>query len=457
MPRFPLLPFQILPSAMYLALVSTTAMAADLRVSTGEDRFDGICNAHCSLRDAVAVANNRAGLDRILLSATYVLTRSAPNQNGSTMDEDRNRNGDLDIRDELIILGQGAERTEIKGAQGLGDRIFEVLPGASLTLERLKVSGGFTSFYGGGLENHGVARLNQVTFSDNQATSSNTDPGNGGAIANYGGLSIFASTFTRNSAYGGQREDRSGGAGHGGVLYNQGQLLVRDSLFNGNRANSLSDEGFGGVIYNAALADISRSSFIDNWAAPAGKASAIHNVGAGVLKVTNSTFSQNIMDGPSGVITNDVPNQAGTPSAQLINITIADNLGNGLYNGGALLIRNSIIAGNTDGWGDYADQCRNIGNAYRYKAVGLVLGTGAGSCTAELYIDNAQTLTRLLHPLSAFNERTLVHALRQTSVALDAGIGSCPQHDQRKRPRPRDGDGDGVAVCDLGAYERGSF
>jgi hypothetical protein len=47
-------------------------------------------------------------------------------------------------------------------------------------------------------------------------------------------------------------------------------------------------------------------------------------------------------------------------------------------------------------------------------------------------------------------------SLPPISPALDAGVGLCPQVDQRGYPRPQDGDGDGVVVCDLGAYERGS-
>lgn len=436
------------------ALSVPASLAADWRVTVAEDQFDGVCNAHCSLRDAVQATNAHAGADRILLNATAVLSRPAASQDGSTLDEDDNQSGDLDIRDELIIRGQGSDKTAIEALPALGDRLLEVRPGARLTLERLRLSGGFTSAYGGALENHGESRLSQVLLSDNQASSSNDDLGSGGAIANYGTLSLFSSTLLRNSAFGGQSEDGRGVGGHGGALYNSGQLLVRDSLFEGNRVSSLSDEGFGGALHNRGLADIARSTFIKNWAAPFAKASGIHNQGAGVVQVSNSTFSANVMDGPSGVITNEAPNLAGTPEVRLINVTIADNLGNGVYNGGKLRIRNSIIAGNSDGWGGYADNCLNFGLAPSYQALGLVLGTGAGSCTAELYIDNGQTLTQLLEPLSVHAQRTQVHALRPGSVALDAGLGSCTRHDQRRQPRPLDGDGDGVAICDLGAYER---
>jgi CSLREA domain-containing protein len=440
MPLFPSSAFKALP----FAVLSTTALATDFVVTTGQDEFDGICDAHCSLRDAVQAANAQAGPDRVLLNSTYVLSRPAAGD--GSPDEDDNQNGDLDVRDELVVRGQGEERTEIRG-EGLNDRIFEVLPGARLALERLKISGGDSSSYGGALENHGDAVLSRVTLSDNQAAARREDnPANGGAIANFGTLGVFSSTLVRNQARGHDNPSL------GGTLYNQGKLVVRDSLFKDGIAISLNADGLGGAMYNIGLADIARSSFIGNWVPEAGRASAILNEQAGVLKVTNSTFSDNISLSP--VILNKAPSPAGTPSIELIHVTMVDNLGPAVENSGRLRIRNSLMAGNWDEDGEYAGACWNFGERYQFEAVGLLLGTDSGTCTADLYIDDAQTLTHLVHPLSAVDGRTYVHALRKNSLALDAGIGSCPRQDQRRRPRPRDGDGDGVAVCDLGAYER---
>ncbi|PAU62064.1 choice-of-anchor Q domain-containing protein [Pseudomonas indica] len=440
-----------LPAAC-LALTSTTLLAADFIPTTDRDEFDGLCNAHCSLRDAVHAANGLPGADRILLDGTYVLSRAAPE--GVPPDEDDNLTGDLDIRDELVIRGRSEALSGVRG-EGLNDRLFEVLPGARLTLERLTLGGGATSQYGGALENHGETLLNRVTVTGNEADAGlagegQVGSGHGGAVANFGTLGIYASTFSDNRADGGNEEE-----GRGGALFNQGTLLVRDSLFRGNRAEGGWEEGGrGGALFNLGQADLARSTFMQNRIGEYGRASTLLNAGAGQLKVTNSTLSQNAPVHGAGVITNEAQDAAGTPRLQLINVTLADNLGLGLFNGGDLLIRNSLIAGNTDGWGGYATQCQNFGTTYTYRAVGLLLGTTAGNCTGERSIENRYTLTRLLHPLSAFDERTYVHALRQGSLALDAGIGSCTSHDQRRRPRPRDGDGDGVAVCDLGAYER---
>ena len=442
MPVFPSQAFRALPF-MFLASISTTALAADLRVTTDKDEFDGACDTHCSLRDAVQAANERPGLDRIQLKGIFVLDRASPAAEHAV--EDDNSSGDLDIRDDLIISGRGEQATQIRG-EALNDRIFEVQPGARLILEHLTVSGGSTPTYGGALANHGEVLLKRVTLSDNSAKAvRDEDPSSGGAVANFGGLVVLSSRLIRNTAEGRER------ASFGGALYNQGALVVRDSLFEGNVGGN-DYGGYAGALYNSGEADISRSSFIDNWTPEFGDASAILNEKAGVLKVTNSTFSRN--NALAAVILNRAPTGEGTPSVELINVSIVDNIGVGVRNGGALRIRNSLIAGILDEMEGYSNGCWNFGNQYRFEASGLLLGTAPSNCPADRYIDDEETLTRLVHPLTAIDDRTYVHALRENSPALDAGVGSCTRHDQRRQPRPQDGTGDGVAACDLGAYER---
>lgn len=441
MPRFPSSAFMALPF-LFLTGISTAALAADLRVTTDKDEFDGACDAHCSLRDAVHAANERPGTDRIRLNGILVLNRA--NLSGSAAEDD-NRSGDLDIRDDLVIIGRGEEVTEIRG-EALNDRIFEVHSGARLSVERLTVSGGSTPTYGGALKNDGEVLLKRVTLSDNSAKAVNDDDlSSGGAIANYGRLGILSSRLLRNKAEGLER------ASFGGAVYNLGSLVVRDSLFEGNVGGNDAG-GFAGALYNSGKADIARSSFIDNWTPEFGDASAILNDKAGVLKVSNSTFSRN--NALAAVILNQAPSPEGTPSMELINVSIVDNIGVGVRNGGTLRIRNSLIAGILDEMEGYSNGCWNFGNRYRFEATGLLLGSAPSNCTADRYIDDEETLTRLVHPLTAIDDRTYVHALRENSPALDAGVGSCTRHDQRRQPRPQDGTGDGVAACDLGAYER---
>jgi hypothetical protein len=141
------------------------------------------------------------------------------------------------------------------------------------------------------------------------------------------------------------------------------------------------------------------------------------------------------------------------PVTRLFNVSVIDNKGYGLYNWGELLLRNSLVVGNRDPYMvERVVNCRNVGQS-RYRAIGLLLETDDGSCSADLYIDPVLTHSSLIHPLADNGGPTPTHALRPASLALDTGIGVCSSYDQRAVARPLDGDGDGVALCDLGAFE----
>ena len=140
----------------------------------------------------------------------------------------------------------------------------------------------------------------------------------------------------------------------------------------------------------------------------------------------------------------DYPMFAGTPSLQLVNVTIADNLTLGLLNHGRLSVRNSLIVGNGNESIGVAN-CANGGDSASYQASGLLLGTDTGNCTADIQVNDAEAFTRVLYPLAANGSSLPTHALRPRSPAVDTGVGSCTRQDQRGSMRPRDGDGDGTA------------
>lgn len=437
------------PPLLVLSLFSLPLSAADFQVTTETDQLSGSCAAQCSLRDAVEAANRLGGANRIILPAgTYTLTRLPPRgEDGEILDDDENQNGDLDVSSNLNLVGAGAGTSIIDGNRI--DRLFEVLAGAELQLDRVTLRNGKTNFYGAGIENHGILTVSRSRLSDNFA-SGMFEPGAGGGIANFGQLNLYSSTLHRNNSSAGEAYQ-----GRGGGIYNEGIAVVRDSTFSENGASDDDESGMGGGLYNKGNADVARSAFINNWSAGSGAAISNH----AVLKLSNSTLSgnDNIYSYYGGIFSNGHAYSFynGAPDATLVHVTIAGNFGGGLFNYGKLLLRNSLISGNSDREdAESTNNCANIGIEATYKARGLLLGNGPGNCTAELYVENDQTFVSVLDPLADNGGLTQTHALRAASPALDASIGNCSSHDQRRTPRPQDGNGDGIAVCDLGAYER---
>src|SRR3989344_2882469 len=86
-----------------------TVLAAAFTVTKIADTNDGVCDADCSLREAVGAANATAGADTVSIPAgTYTLSIAGAG-------EDTNTTGDLDITDDLTINGAGNTATIIDG------------------------------------------------------------------------------------------------------------------------------------------------------------------------------------------------------------------------------------------------------------------------------------------------------------------------------------------------------
>lgn len=420
---------------------AATAHAATLLVTTTADSYDGRCNLHCSLRDAVQVANQTAGPSTILLPpGSYQLTRPALlDPQGDPIEDQDNRIGDLDVLGELRIRGLSTTTSRIEGRYELNDRLFEVLANAKLTLENLTLEDGHGEYNGGAVANQGQLQLRKVFALRNEGS-------NGGAIANYGNLRIEDSRFQENTAFG------VFVTGKGGAVFNSGSVLVRGSNFYSNGAYDFSDSGEGSGIYNSGNATVESSTFHRNYNDSESEGGTITNDG-GTLVLSNSTLSRN-----NTALTNGHESSATSSKATLTNVTITLNqdfpMGkDAVENWGELLIRNSIIAGNQDDNGELTN-CTNLGGNYSYQAIGLLRNDESSNCGADLFVPLAQTFTQVLSPtLSKPSDTLWFHALLPSSPAIDAGIGDCIAKDQRGVNRPQDGNGDGVAVCDLGAYE----
>ncbi len=401
----------------------------------------------CTLRAAVQEANAKAAPDTIQLPAgTYRLALVGAG-------EDAAATGDLDVNDPLTLNGAGADRTFIDG-NGL-DRIFHVhlfhaAATASNYLSGVTIRNGDDGNAGGG----GIYNNNLLTVAHSTIIS-NTG-GVGGGILNSRTMTVTYSTIVGNTAR------------LGGGLQNQNLLTMLNSTVDRNVSN-----GLAGGIGNSDVLILRNTTVSRNTAEFAG--GGIHSFASpgstAATMLSNSTISGNRAKSHGGGLLSTSGFQ-GISSLILNNVTItantADSDGNGDGDGGGLftnpgedvIIRNSLIAGNSDGGGESPD-CGGSWPADAsagYNLLGSAEGCDFVPAAGDQTGTNADPLNPLLGLLEDNGGSTTTHALLPDSPAIDAGNNdTCEAADQRNAPRPADGNEDGAAVCDIGVYEYGSL
>src|SRR6187402_2195891 len=89
-------------------LFALRVQATVFTVTKTADTLDGACDHDCSLREAVTAANTAeagSGEDVVVIPpGIYVLTRTGAGDDG-------NVTGDLDVTDEMILVGAGPGTT----------------------------------------------------------------------------------------------------------------------------------------------------------------------------------------------------------------------------------------------------------------------------------------------------------------------------------------------------------
>jgi hypothetical protein len=434
---------------------AATADPLTFEVNTTEDYInnvdvdpgDGVCATalgDCTLRAAVLETNALPGPQVVGLPAgEYVLKRAGCCEDASSV-------GDLDITDDLTIVGAGAEASLITEESGLGgvERVFDVREEAivsitGLTVHDVKMTAILPSEEdcGGGVRNDGALTLSHV------AVRKNTFRRMGGGICNRGGTlrvrdSVVAGNHAALIGGGGGilnlgyasldrvtvRANMTDSFGGGGIL-NGGVMIVKDSTISGNFAVADSHRGAGGI-ENAVWDETIPS-----------------------LVVINSSISGNFTDGWRGA--GGISNRAGA-TAEIISSTITQNESDRLVpaagglsveDGSTTTIINTIVAGNENG------DCRAEPDSALPTSLGHNLDED-GTCGLSEPGD-VSGANPYLGPLADNGGPTMTHAILTVgSPAVDGGDGEyCPAADQRGAPRPVDGDGSGSAQCDIGAFE----
>jgi CSLREA domain-containing protein len=461
-----------------LIWLSQTIRSDTLTVSKTTDSNDGVCDADCSLREAISAANTRAGPDGISLPPGIYLIA-----------------GVLTITDTVAIHGSDMNSTIIDG-QNI-DRVFILGPGINVEISDVTIQNG-SSPLGGELDHQpGGGIYNSATLTLTQVILQNNIGGSGGGIFNFGNLFAANISLTENFAKNGVDGGGIGNYGtlrlrdstvtsnhalNGGGISSRGIMTVTNSLINHNENGGInnlglatiidstisSNTGAGGLLHygldeNIDVMTIINSTISDNDAVTFG---SLPNRGGGIthrrgqMIILNSTISGNSSNEHGGGLSIE----SGT--VMLNNVTMANNSadsdadgsgdGGGLYVVGLAITRNSLIAGNQDksSAGNVHPDCSGIlksnGHNLLHKVNGCTLLSGTGDIT---------NTDPLLGPLQDNGGASLTHALLLNSPAINAGNpalpgsggDSCETTDQRGVERSIG------QICDIGAYEYGPF
>lgn len=394
---------KILLSVALLIGLSQFVFGATFTVTKIADTADGVCDADCSLREAVVAANATVDNDIIAFASVFntpqtitlsgtdiiitnggTLSINGPGANNLTVRANalsriftNNTGSNATISNLRVTGGNGASSV----ATGRGGGIYNTA--ATLTLNNLVIDGN-TSANGGALSNAGTATMNVV----NCVISANSATGSGGAMQNFSGNNFL--NISNSSIYGNTSNSTTVG---GGAIQANGNVSIVNSTFANNRANAGSG---GAIFYNGTVLNITNSTFVGN--------TSTQNGGGIHATVTTTNIRNTIVSGNSGIAAS--PDATGTYSS----------LGNNI-----------------------------IGN----------VGTSVGWIVADL-----QNTNPVLSPLGFYGGNGLSFALLSSSPALNAGQNcvtdlTCATNnptvaltaDQRGAIRPTN------STVDIGAFE----
>jgi CSLREA domain-containing protein len=270
------------PTGSGQTVAFSVATAAVYNVTKTDDTFDGVCDADCSLREAIQAANAVAGAV-IVPAGTYMLSLGGSNENA-------NATGDLDVLDDMGVYGAGTGQTVID-ANSI-DRVFDVVSlaedantlilgdltlthgaatipqspkgGAILSeslspgfigLERVALVGNHASQGGGGIDTSSAG-----TIRDSRITLNVVDTGGAG-----GGGAALLNPQDRPFDIESSTFDANNGGDTGGAIQTYGNLRLANSTISGNHvaqygagirvANGLFEMASTTVAFNKAGSD----------------------------------------------------------------------------------------------------------------------------------------------------------------------------------------------------------
>jgi CSLREA domain-containing protein len=447
------LKLQLFVCLICLLLSFSVSQAATFTVTKTADTNDGVCNADCSLREAIFAADQTVNPDIVDFSTLF----DTPQTIQLTQV--------ILIAHDVEIQGKGSDLLTISGAGFETNTQVQPFPLAVFSYLRItNASRAIVAVPGHIIVDHCLL--------DGNSTS---DKLGGGAIyvSNGSTLAVYDSTFTNNTAQ-----------FCGAIGSDAFEITVRSSVFDNNRAsqggaicsrsltvdkstfkNNIADTYGGAILVGSGNAAISTSTFSGN----SGRTGAAFYLGIGTADFSNTTISQNLAPLGQGN-TYTVTTSSGTIT--MTNVTATRNVVRdagttvGRFGtGGQISIKNTIVADNIQ-LPSFAFGENQLFGLFSYNVLGVTSlggnlvgfalqndGFPAGSPNANGdYVGNfSSPLNPQLDFLANNGGETETQAVQTGSPAIDHGLTTgAPVFDQRGAVRPR-----GMGV-DIGAFESGN-
>ena len=275
------------------------------------------------------------------------------------------------------------------------------------------VSGSSGNNFGGGIHNSGTMTLNQVIVNNNNAFFCGCGNGvsSGGGISNTGTMIIIAGTVQGNMGF-----------YSAGGIYNTGMLTITGStIFNNQTGNPGHFGGYGGGIVNGGTMTIQDSTISGNTAL----GGDIQGGEGGGISGNNNTITNSTITGNSALRGGGVAGGGNIAHTTFSNNS-ASLAGGTLYLTSSLELGNTILKAGVSGANIFNNGGSLITHGYNISSddgSGLLNGPG----------DQINT-DPMLGPLQDNGGPTFTHALLPGSPAIDAGDPSFtppPYYDQR--------------------------
>ena len=352
---------------------------------------------------------------------------------------------ELAITKSITISASPQTVTVQRAPQAPQFRIFHVMPGHSVEITGLTISGGHitgdngggilndnstltiahctvngnaivsvsSNNFGGGIHNSGTMTLNQVIVNNNNAVWGGQGSGvpSGGGISNTGTMIIIAGTVQSNMGF-----------WSAGGIYNTGMLTITGSTISDNRTDNPGHFGaYGGGIVNGGTMTIQDSTISGNTAL----GGDLDGGYGGGISGNNNTIINSTIAGNSALHGGGV---AG--GGNIAHTTFSTN--SAIRDGGALYLTSQLELGNTIlKAGASGANIFNNGGSFITHGYNVCSDDGSGFLNGPGDQINTDPM---LGPLQDNGGPTLTHALLPGSPAIDAGdpnFAPPPKYDQR--------------------------